>query len=651
MKRTGLERLDSAGNGGVAAMLPLPAEIAGMAGALDPRSLAHAALRAERLGVGADEALLAAGLATPDQLARAAARQAGVDFLPLDETPAPATARKRPADILGMLRSGMCRLPGGHLVIAARGIRLRAVAAKLAERPELAGTVHFTTPERFAGHVRKRFAAELAGHAAFGLWQSWPALSARTLGASRHLLVGLALLLVLLPVAMRVLPSPSMVVVALVLAALLLGWSALRIAACTYVPRPDPPPLRDGPALPRYSLLVPLYREARIVPQLIEALEALDYPPEKLQVLLVVEPDDRETTAALAARIRRPGFDIVVAPALGPRTKPKALNAALAFATGDIVGIYDAEDIPDPQQLRRACSAFRRGGPELACVQARLAIDNLADSWITRQFAAEYAAHFDVVLPMLSGFDLPLPLGGTSNHFRRAALERIGGWDPYNVTEDADLGVRLARHGFRTVVIASTTDEEAPRSARAWLCQRSRWYKGWMQTLLVHGRQPLQLVRQTGLTGALALALMLGGNLAAALMHPFFAATLVLGWLDGVEAARAPAAAMLEGIGVSVFAVGYGATLACTALGMRRRRMPGLWRVIPLVPLYWLLLSCAAWRALFQLIVAPQRWEKTEHGLARTSRRTRSRYGRLAVRRLTNSGADPRRRSRARASD
>ncbi|MFT0860597.1 glycosyltransferase [Ancylobacter sp. G4_0304] len=524
MKRTGLEcpgaeRIDFGGAelGGPhsrpATPADAPAEIAGLAGSRAHYILVQATDRAGRLGVGADEVLLAASLSTSDELARGAARQAEVDFLPLEEAPASPARRIASRTVLDMLRSGTARLPDGRIVVAARGLRLRALMDKLAERPELAARLCLTTPERFIGHVRARFATELAGHAAFRLWQDFPALSARTLGASRYLLAGLALLLVMLPVAMHFLPSAAMVAVALVLAALVLGWSGLRIAACTYVPDPDPPPMRDERALPRYSLLVPLYREARVVPQLVDALEALDYPPEKLQVLLVVEADDRETAAALAAHLRRPGFDIIVAPTLGPRTKPKALNAALAFATGDIVGIFDAEDIPEPQQLRRVCTAFRRGGPNLACVQARLTIDNLADSWITRQFAAEYAAHFDVVLPMLSGYNLPLPLGGTSNHFLRAALERIGGWDPYNVTEDADLGVRLARHDWRTMVIASTTDEEAPRRARAWLRQRSRWYKGWMQTLLVHGRQPLQLVRQTGIGGALALAFMLGGGL------------------------------------------------------------------------------------------------------------------------------------------
>ncbi len=232
----------------------------------------------------------------------------------------------------------------------------------------------------------------------------------------------------------------------------------------------------------------------------------------------------------------------------------------------------------------------------------------------------------------------------------------MGGWDPYNVTEDADLGIRLARGGWRTVVIASTTDEEAPRTARAWMCQRTRWYKGWLQTLLVHGRHPGRLVRQIGWIGTATLAVMLGGSLAAALMHPFFVATLLLGWWMDDGPSGLLSSALIEGLGLLVLAAGYGGTILCTALGMRRRGMPGLWRVLPVIPAYWLMLSLAAWRALGQLLSDPQRWEKTEHGLARTSRR-RLRLARASMVRKnlvrknlpTNSAANRRRRHPAAA--
>lgn len=383
-----------------------------------------------------------------------------------------------------------------------------------------------------------------------------------------------------------------------------------------------------------------------MVPQLVDALDALDYPREKLQILLVVEPDDAETATALAIRADWPGFEVIVAPALGPRTKPKAMNAALPFARGTYVGVYDAEDIPDPLQLREVCTVFAAPGSErLGCVQARLAIDNLADGWITRQFAAEYAGYFDVVLPMLATCRLPLPLGGTSNHFRRDALEGVGAWDPYNVTEDADLGVRLAASGWQTAVIASTTDEEAPRRFGAWMRQRTRWYKGWMQTLLVHARRPRRLARGAGLTGALALVFLLGSGVAAALINPFLILGVLLDLWTQPASDLSPGALVLDWISLCVLVLGYASAMTAIALGMRRRRVPGLWRVLPLVPVYWLMMSAAAWRALFHLVIAPYRWEKTDHGLARTSRR-RPRIIRLPLR---GSGAARRRRQRAAA--
>ncbi|MDQ0511670.1 glycosyltransferase [Ancylobacter amanitiformis] len=463
-----------------------PIEIIGMVARLDAGDIAFATERALLTGVGADEVLLAAGAAEADALGEASARVLGLDFAPLaGEEPARSTSRPAYADLVALLHSGLMRLPDGRLVVAARGTRLRELAARLASRPELRSALLLSTPERLAALVRRRFAATLAEQAAFGLKRDQPRLSAGTLGATRGLFLVLAGLLALAPLLLRLLPGPLALALTSVTALMLLGWSTLRLAACAgSAMQTGPPPMRDDRRLPVYSLIVPLYREARIVPQLVAALRAIDYPPEKLQILLVIEADDPQTAAALADHANRPGFEVLIAPGAGPRTKPKALNAALPFARGSIVGIFDAEDIPDPDQLRRVCALFAsRGGAKIGCVQARIAIDNVADSWITRQFAAEYAGHFDVLLPLLGGCRLPFPLGGTSNHFRREVLEEIGGWDPYNVTEDADLGVRLVRHGWKAAVIDSTTGEEAPRRFHAWLRQRTRWYKGWMQTI------------------------------------------------------------------------------------------------------------------------------------------------------------------------
>src|SRR4029077_12998256 len=313
------------------------------------------------------------------------------------------------------------------------------------------------------------------------------------------------------------------VLVSAVLALTFLAWTTLRLvgAATTWRAwRTLRMPVHD---LPIYTVIVALYDEATAVPGLIAALRRLDYPREKLQIILVLEPDDQATQDALTQLTLGPPFEVLIAPDVGPRTKPKALNAALALARGTFTAVFDAEDRPAPDQLHRALDAFGAEGG-IACVQARLTIDNTGDGWLARLFTAEYAGLFDVLLPGLSERKLPLPLGGSSNHFRTDALRAVDGWDPYNVTEDADLGMRLARLGFGAAVIGSTTYEEAPARLAPWIRQRTRWFKGWMQTWLVHMRHPLRLARELGLAGFLTFQLVVGGTVLSALVHPVFIA-------------------------------------------------------------------------------------------------------------------------------
>jgi cellulose synthase/poly-beta-1,6-N-acetylglucosamine synthase-like glycosyltransferase len=273
--------------------------------------------------------------------------------------------------------------------------------------------------------------------------------------------------------AAAVAPAATMLAVEVTLAAVFLAWLGLRLAGALVEPaaRDASPGLPDD-ALPVYTVIAALYREAASVDGLLTAIERLDYPAEKLDVIVAVEADDRDTRAAIAARNGRLPIAVIPVPTHGPRTKPKALNVALPFARGTFTVIYDAEDRPEPNQLRHALQAFRTGGDDLACVQARLCIDNTSDSWLARLFTAEYAGQFDVFLPGLAAMRLPFPLGGSSNHFYTATLREVGGWDPYNVTEDADLGMRLVRFGCQLDVIDSTTYEEAPAQFGPWLRQR-----------------------------------------------------------------------------------------------------------------------------------------------------------------------------------
>lgn len=371
--------------------------------------------------------------------------------------------------------------------------------------------------------------------------------------------------------------------------------------------------------LPYYAVLVPLFRESAVLPDLLEALARIDYPAAKLDCILVLEASDTATIATARAAVLPPFIRIVIVPDCLPRTKPKALNYALQLARGDLVAVFDAEDIPAPQQLRLAAHAFATGDPRLECVQASLLIHNARASWLNRQFALEYAALFEGLLPALARFRLPMPLGGTSNHFRRTFLETSGGWDPHNVTEDADLGIRIARAGGVIATIPSATWEEAPTRLKPWIGQRTRWLKGWMQTYLVHMRQPLRTLRELGLPGFLAFQALIGGVLLSSLLHPLI--YVWLGWElsqgaflvlpgDGLERAFVALA------GFNLIA-GCGSAMLLAAIAAHRVAATALIPWVVTMPLYWLLVSWAAWRAVFELAVAPYHWEKTEHAARR----------------------------------
>ncbi len=407
---------------------------------------------------------------------------------------------------------------------------------------------------------------------------------------------------------LAVMAIPFLLVVALRVIALwhLLGTAPAASGAATQVGEDDP--------LPLYTVLVPLFREASVVPHLLRALDRLDYPRDSLEVILVVEGVDDETQAALADVVLGRHMRVLVVPDGCPRTKPRACQYALQFAHGDYVVVYDAEDEPEPDQLRRALAGLR-GNPGLGCLQGQLNIYNSQASWLTRQFTIEYTALFDAILPTLERLELPVPLGGTSNHFPRAVLDAVGGWDPYNVTEDADLGIRLARAGWRVGVLRSTTWEEAPPTWAVWRGQRTRWLKGWMQTYLVHMRSPRRLWRELGGRRFLGLQVLMGGLILSALVHPWFyvlvAVDLWQGRLMGVP--QSLLGHTLLWIGVINVVAGYVSAIALGSVSAARRGRLGLAAHAALMPVYWLAISFAAYRALAQLVSAPYYWEKTEH--------------------------------------
>lgn len=371
---------------------------------------------------------------------------------------------------------------------------------------------------------------------------------------------------------------------------------------------------------PIYSVLVPVLRERDVLVGLVRALQRLEWPRDKLDVLFVTEAADDATRFELDRVLDeigdRTAMRVLVVPAGMPQTKPRALMYALPHARGSYVVVYDAEDEPEPDQLRRAFAALSEPGARIGCVQAALNVDNAQESWIARQFALEYTALFDAILPALERLRLPVPLGGTSNHFRRDVLEEAGGWDPYNVTEDADLGIRLARTGWRVSVLASTTWEEAPATFAVWFRQRTRWLKGWMQTCLVHLREPRVLRRELGGRAFAGFTVLMTGMILSALIHPLFYGVAIGSLVFGDGHLLRPGdglAAAAWWLGALNLAAAYGLGGGLAVAAVRRRGHPGLARHAVLIPVYWLMISAAAYGALAGLVLAPSRWQKTDH--------------------------------------
>jgi cellulose synthase/poly-beta-1,6-N-acetylglucosamine synthase-like glycosyltransferase len=366
---------------------------------------------------------------------------------------------------------------------------------------------------------------------------------------------------------------------------------------------------------PGYTVLVPLYREADVVPELVAALGRLDYPRDRLQVLLLLEEDDAGCRAAVAAQTLPPWIEALVVPPGTPRTKPRACNVGLERARGELTVIFDAEDRPEPDQLKKAALAFAQAGGRVACLQAKLNCFNRGHSLVTRCFTLEYSAWFDLYLPGLHAIGAPIPLGGTSNHFRTVRLRELGGWDAWNVTEDCDLGLRLARARLDTRILDSTTWEEAPVRAAVWLKQRSRWMKGYWQTHIAHTRQPLRTLAELGAWRTALMLLTVGGQVLSLLLLPLSLAALVLSGLDGWQLfdPHRPATVALIVIAVAL-ALANLLFVLIHALAALRRGFHDLLPTALLLPLYWLGVSLGTWRGFLQSFSDPFHWEKTPHG-------------------------------------
>lgn len=364
---------------------------------------------------------------------------------------------------------------------------------------------------------------------------------------------------------------------------------------------------------PKYLVLVPLYHESEILPSLVAGLKRMEYPADRLEVRLLIEEDDEETRRAAEALDLQAPVTALIVPESYPRTKPKACNVGLEGSDAEFAVIYDAEDQPDRDQLRRAVAAFTAVPPEVACIQAKLNFYNSSHNMLTRWFTAEYAMWFDLCLPALDALQAPIPLGGTSNHFRMNVLRELGGWDEYNVTEDCDLGLRLFSRGYRTRILASTTWEQACPHLGFWIRQRSRWVKGYVQTYLVHLRSPGEILRKRGLWNWLQFHLLIGGTPFCQLVNPVYWLLALLWFVlrpEGLsEFFPGPVFAMgAICLFVGNFALAYSCAVATVRRGFGNLALYGL-----SMPLYWAAMSVAAWKGTLQLITRPHHWEKTRH--------------------------------------
>ena len=374
--------------------------------------------------------------------------------------------------------------------------------------------------------------------------------------------------------------------------------------------------LRDD-QLPIYSILCPLYKEVHILPQFLAGIEKISWPKHKLDVILLLEEDDKESINAFEEMDLPSYIRAVIVPHSMPKTKPKACNYGLAFAKGKYTVIFDAEDLPDPMQLKKAHLGFESSKRSVVCLQAKLSYYNVHQNLLTRFFTAEYSLWFGMTLGGLQSLNTTIPLGGTSNHFRTDDLKKLFAWDPFNVTEDADLGMRLFKLGYQTAMLDSVTLEEGNSNVKNWIRQRSRWIKGYMQTYLVHTRESVSFVRERGIH-AILFQLIIGGKIAFIFINPIlWTVTLSYFLMYSIVGPTIDSFYPQPVLYIAITSLIFGnyLYLFCHIMGCIKNNQWGLIKYIYLIPIYWVLISVAGMMALWQLLFKPFYWEKTVHGL------------------------------------
>lgn len=575
-----------------------------------------------RLDAPIGEILIAEGWARTDDILDALALQFQLQRADLDyQPPAPVLATLMPRDFwIGNRVVPWMKLGSILLVATARPDRFEPIRGALAERGLQAIAV-LSSETQIIATLTRQFAAPLAEAASNRVapefsCRSWTARSRFPLAMVALVVVLMVLLVPNLGIAV----FGGLCVFTLILFTVLkLGGFLTHIASHSILsaPHPAPSPGGEGCALPKISVLVPLFREREIAGALVERLGKLTYPKALLDVVLVLEEKDCVTRKALAQSALPTWMRVIEVPAHGGlTTKPRAMNYALDFCRGDIVGVWDAEDAPVPDQLEQVARRFARVDDDVVCLQGVLDFYNPRTNWRARCFSIEYSSWFRIVLPGIARMGLVVPLGGTTLFFRRKELEELGGWDAHNVTEDADLGVRLCRAGYRTEMLETVTYEEANCRAWPWVKQRSRWLKGFMVTYLVHMRHPLQLLRDLGGWRFFGFQAFFLGTLGQFLLAPLvWSLWLTTFGLPHPIETVLPVQGLTAVIALFLAAEALNMTIGLIAVSAAGRRFLMPW--VPTMMFYLPLGVLAAYKALYELVLCPFYWDKTQHGHAK----------------------------------
>jgi cellulose synthase/poly-beta-1,6-N-acetylglucosamine synthase-like glycosyltransferase len=593
-------------------------------GKLTPYRLEEALALSKQWGTPLGTVLQSQGFVRSFDFHRALALQLGKHFVDLTREP-PSEALLRVEDMAEYQRLVVMpwRVQDGAtwLVTSTPGVDVDEFGARrYGEKFEVAVTSKFDV----LWTLQKQFGGEMTRAALSSLADAAPQYSARVVVTSRQV-AGIGAMTTLLALALYFAPTPTIVAINITVAMFYLFTFGLRAVLSWYgaaraneykISATEVRGLRDTD-LPHYTVLVPMYKEPEVLPILANALRKLNYPRSKLDIKLLLEEGDTDTIEAAKRLQLESIFEIVRVPPSQPQTKPKACNYGLHFAQGEYVTIFDAEDKPEPDQLKKVVLAFRKAPSNVACIQCRLNYYNRDENWLTRMFTLEYSTWFDLLLPGLEALKIPIPLGGTSNHFKTETLRGLLAWDPYNMTEDADLGVRMTQKGLTVQVVNATTYEEANTRLGNWIRQRSRWIKGYLQTYLVHMRTPAKLYRSLGHVGFWGFQFFIGGTVICVLLNPILW-FLFLGWclgmVGGMDVYFPPWV-----VSFSLFNLLFGnaAMIYFFMLGAYKRGYYELlWHALT-APVYWALMSVAGYKGLWQLIHNPFYWEKTQHGISK----------------------------------